>query len=154
MWCNNVERGCGWEGTVGTLEDHVTKCGFILVPCPNGCKGEDEMTLQLLKKNWESHLECCPEREHQCLDCGLKDAYRVIVGPHDMECTKKMVVCPKRGMLRVSGARHGPGARAIVLRLYRVELQVRQHRLQGTSGAQGFGTSRERHGASFQDGSG
>ena len=94
MWCNNVERGCGWEGTVRTLEDHVTKCGFNLVPCPNGCKGEDEMTLQLLKKNWDSHLECCPEREHQCLDCGLKDAYRVIVGPHDMECTKKMVVCP------------------------------------------------------------
>ena len=38
VWCNNVERGCDWEGTVGTLKDHVTKCDFTLVPCPNGCE--------------------------------------------------------------------------------------------------------------------
>ena len=28
MRCDNAERGCGWEGTVGTLEDHVIKCDF------------------------------------------------------------------------------------------------------------------------------
>ena len=56
VWCNNVERGCGWEGTVGTLEDHATKCGITQVPCPNGCKREDEMTLQLLKKTGRATL--------------------------------------------------------------------------------------------------
>ena len=34
--CTNAESGCDWEGTVGTLEDHVTKCEFTLVQCPNG----------------------------------------------------------------------------------------------------------------------
>ena len=27
-----VERDCGWEGTVGTLEDHMTKCDFTMTP--------------------------------------------------------------------------------------------------------------------------
>ena len=33
-----VERGCGWEGTVGILEDHVIECGFTIVSFPNGCE--------------------------------------------------------------------------------------------------------------------
>ena len=49
--CNNVERGCGWEGTVGTLEDHVTKCDFTMVPCPNGCE-ESGIILHLLRKEF------------------------------------------------------------------------------------------------------
>lgn len=38
--CNSVEIGCGREGTAGTLKDHVTKCGFTMVACPNGCASE------------------------------------------------------------------------------------------------------------------
>ena len=28
--CNNVERGCGWEGTIGTL--HCKNCGVLCPP--------------------------------------------------------------------------------------------------------------------------
>ena len=42
----------------------------------------------------EEHISSeCPGREYQCQDCGLKDKYRVITGPHEDECKKKMVSC-------------------------------------------------------------
>ena len=87
--CNNVVSGCSWKGTVGTLQAHVAKCNFALVPCPNGCKN-----VYKLRKYLPVHLsDLCPEREYQCQDCGLKDKYRVITGPHEDECEKKMVSC-------------------------------------------------------------
>ena len=94
--CSNVDSGCGWEGTVGTLQDHVTKCDFILVPCPNGCEeSESGLILQLLRKELEEHISSqCPKREYQCRDCGRKDEYGVITGLHVSECPKKLVKCP------------------------------------------------------------
>ena len=87
--CNNDVRGCSWKGTVGTVQDHTAKCNFALVPCPNGCKNES-----ILRKDLPVHLsDLCPEREYQCQDCGLKDKYRVVTGPHEDECEKKMVSC-------------------------------------------------------------
>ena len=87
--CNNDVRGCSWKGTVGTVQDHMAKCNFALVPCPNGCRNEC-----LLRKDLPVHLsDLCPERKYQCQDCGLKDKYRVITGPHEDECEKKMVSC-------------------------------------------------------------
>ena len=89
-----VERGCGWEGTVGTLEDHMTKCDFTMTPCPDGCKDANEVIIKYFRKELEEHVSSeCPRREYQCQDCGLKDKYRVITGPHEDECKKKMVSC-------------------------------------------------------------
>ena len=89
-----VERGCGWEGTVGTLEDHVTKCDFTMTPCPDGCKDANEVIIKYFRKELEEHVSSeCPGREYQCQDCGLKDKYRVITGLHEDECEKKMVSC-------------------------------------------------------------
>ena len=87
--CNNYVRRCYWTGTVGTLQDHMAKCNFALVPCPNACRNE-----RILKKDLPAHLsDLCPERKYKCQDCGLKDKYRVITGPHEDECEKKMVRC-------------------------------------------------------------
>ena len=88
--CDNDVRGCYyWTGTVGILQDHMTKCNFTLVPCPNGCKNES-----ILRKDLPAHLsDLCPEREYQCQDCGLKDKFRVITGCHDKKCEKKKVCC-------------------------------------------------------------
>ena len=92
MRCDNVERGCDWEGMVGTLEDHVTRCGFTLVRCPNGCN------LCLLQKDLFIHLPLqCLEREYICKECGIIDKYRVISGPHELACLKKIVICPNSG---------------------------------------------------------
>ena len=48
--CANVGRGCEWEGTVGTLEQHVATCEFALVPCPKGCKDENNGVQHFTRK--------------------------------------------------------------------------------------------------------
>ena len=42
--CDNVERGCQKEGTLGTLEEHKAVCLFTPVLCPKQC---NEMVLLL-----------------------------------------------------------------------------------------------------------
>lgn len=91
--CANVERGCDWEGTVGTLDDHVTTCEITMVLCPNECYSGTSM----FRKDLPSHTRLhCPEREYQCQDWGWSDKYRVITGPHEEEFAKKMVSCPNK----------------------------------------------------------
>ena len=90
--CDNLERGCDWLGTVGDLEDHLTKCGSSPVPCPNKCKVDH---LQLLRKSLKDHLETkCHNRAYNCEHCGLRGKYASIVGEHDGECERKLVSCP------------------------------------------------------------
>ena len=92
--CDNLERGCDWLGTVGDLEDHLTKCGSSPVPCPNKCKVDH---LQLLRKSLKDHLETkCPNRAYSCEHCGLKGKYASIVGEHNKKCEKKLVSCPNK----------------------------------------------------------
>ena len=92
--CDNLERGCALLGTVGGLEDHLTKCGSSPVTCPNKCKVDH---LQLLRKNLKDHLETkCPNRPYNCEHCGLRGKYASIVGEHDGECEKKLVSCPNK----------------------------------------------------------
>ena len=91
--CCSAERGCEWEGTVGTLEEHVGKCGFTLVPCPNECK--NKRVQQLMRKDLASHLETeCPNRDYKCKHCGQEGTYAGITQVHDATCEKKMVPCP------------------------------------------------------------
>ena len=72
----------------------MTKCDFTMTPCPKGCKDANEVILKYFRKELEEYVSSeCPGREYQCLDCGLKDKYRVITGPHEDECEKKMVSC-------------------------------------------------------------
>ena len=91
--CDNVERGCEWEGTVGTLDEHVAVCKFIPVPCPNQCKEKDKITL-LMRKNLDHHVNNeCPNRDHKCPHCGKKDTYANITQIHDSVCKKKKIPC-------------------------------------------------------------
>ena len=55
MRCDNVERGCGWEGTVGTLDNHVTKCRFTLLLAQQ-CKVEGEES-QVMRNDLDDHLK-------------------------------------------------------------------------------------------------
>ena len=91
MKCDNVERGCEWEGTVGTLEEHVTKCK---TPCPNKCKENNEIQM-ILRKDLEKHVtEQCVNRDYKCQHCGKKDTFANITGIHDDTCEKKVLPCP------------------------------------------------------------
>ena len=99
MRCANMERGCRWNGTIGTLDNHIATCKFALVPCLNKCeddKGAGEF--QLMKKDLDDHLKTkCPKRAYECQYCGEKGTYASITEDHDKVCDKKIVPCPNKG---------------------------------------------------------
>ena len=93
--CNNVNSDCEWEGTVGTLEEHVATCEFALVPCPKQCKSSDDKVEYFMNKAVDEHLKKdCPNRDYECEHCGEKGTYANITQVHDEKCEKKMLPCP------------------------------------------------------------
>ena len=91
MKCDNVERGCEWEGTVGTLEEHVAVCQFTPVLCPKQC---GKMVL-LLRKDLDHHINNeCRNRDCECEYCGKKGTYANITQIHYALCDEKIVSCP------------------------------------------------------------
>ena len=91
--CDNVERGCEWEGTVGTLDEHVAVCQFTPVPCPNQCKEKDKI-VHVIRKYLDIHINNeCPNRDHKCEYCGEKGTYANITQIHDSVCEKKNISC-------------------------------------------------------------
>ena len=95
--CDNVERGCDWEGTVGTLEKHLDPCNITLIPCPKKCKHND-MIRTVMRKDLEKHLvEDCVNRDYECVHCKKKDTFANITETHDNLCKKKVVPCPSIG---------------------------------------------------------
>ena len=87
--CDNVDRGCEWKGTVGTLEEHKFRCEFTIVACPNKCKNA-----QLTRKGLNHHLKnVCPNRGYKCKHCGKKGTYDQITNIHDSVCEKKIIPC-------------------------------------------------------------
>ena len=98
MRCANTERGCQWTGTVGTLDNHIASCQFVLVPCPNKCeedKGAGE--LLLIRKHLDEHLKAkCPKRAYECPHCEEKGTFASITEDHDQVCEKKIIACPNK----------------------------------------------------------
>ena len=94
MKCDNVERGCEWEGTVGTLEEHMAVCQFTPVPCPKQC---DEIVL-LLRKDLDYHIHNeCPNRDCECEYCGKKGTFVYITRIHYAVCDEIIVLCHNEG---------------------------------------------------------
>ena len=95
--CDNVERTCQWEGTVGTLEAHVATCEFTLLPCPKECKDDKNEILHFMRKDLDKHLENdCPNRDHECEYCGEEGRYALITQVHDKICELKILPCPNK----------------------------------------------------------
>ena len=95
--CDNFERNCHWEGTVGTLEAHVITCKFTLLPCPKECKDNTNKIKHLMRKNLNKHLKNkCPNRDHKCELCGEKGTYAHITQVHDGICKQKILPCPNK----------------------------------------------------------
>ena len=91
--CDNVERGCKWEVTVGTLDEHVALCKFTPVPCPNQCKEMYKITLHM-RKDLDHHVNNeCPNRDYKCEYCGEKGTHANITQNHDRVCEKKKIPC-------------------------------------------------------------
>ena len=90
--CNNYLNSCKWQGTIGTLDQHLDMCSYAVVECPKECHEDN-----LLRKDLQHHIaKRCSEREYKCPDCSMKDVYRVITGPHQDVCERKKVKCENK----------------------------------------------------------
>ena len=54
MRCNNFDKGCGWQGSVGTLDKHMATCEFECVPCKYQYVGCD---VKMMRKDIAQHEE-------------------------------------------------------------------------------------------------
>ena len=90
-----MDRGCQWEGTIGTLKQHT--CEFTLVPCPKECKDRRNKVKHFMRRDLVKHLERdCPNRDYSCQYCGEKGTYNESA-IHDMICEKKILPCSNAG---------------------------------------------------------
>ena len=111
--CNNIERSCEWKGTVGTLEEHLAKCDFSPLPCPNECI-DDNMNIQyIMRKDLNKHeTKECPQRAHECTfgkdgdKCIEKGTYYYITQIHDKVCEQKELLCVNIGCPKVMQRQH------------------------------------------------
>ena len=95
--CDNTDNGCEWIGELHSLENHLTTCGFTLLPCPNECKKDNE-TVKLLRKDIEAHKkEVCPRRQYRCPHCRESGEYQERTTTHLEECPKVKIPCPNDG---------------------------------------------------------
>ena len=54
MECNNFEKGCNWQGSVGTLDKHMATCEFECIPCKYQYVGCD---VKMTRKDITQHEE-------------------------------------------------------------------------------------------------
>lgn len=87
--CSNHRQGCGWEGELRAVEDHLKVCGFLEVQCK-------KCLLKVKRKNIDKHhSEECRCRASKCVYCGEEDAYWTIVSiGHISRCPGYPVNCP------------------------------------------------------------
>ena len=85
-------KGCPWVNELGSLDKHLETCGFVLMPCANGCKElifRDKLLLH--------RTEMCPLRRCACKYCKSSGTYREMTGTHLEKCPGVMVPCPNTG---------------------------------------------------------
>ena len=100
-YCHNKELGCGWEGSLDKLEEHlhpkrrnpapeqpsVSECKYVNVACIY-CS---EM---YLRKDIDSHeKEHCKSRPFECEYCGYSSTFRNVTEEHILECRLCPVPC-------------------------------------------------------------
>lgn len=88
------QKGCSWEGTLGSLERHTNlengDCKFLITSCPNLC-GTRIPTTRLVE-----HCKVCPRRAHVCKFCSYKGIYEEMSSQHWAVCENYPLPCPNR----------------------------------------------------------
>ena len=87
-----TSTGCPWINELGSLNDHLQTCGFVLVLCSNDCKQHIVRDKHLLHC-----AEECPLRRHICKHCKAEGPYKEMIGGHLDKCPDLMVPCPNSG---------------------------------------------------------
>ena len=94
IYCTNREKGCGWEGKLNDINNHIGNsngCQFEGVKCSNECG-------KMIQRQYLSnHVETeCPRREVNCQYCHDTGEYEFIEGQHKEECPKLPLPCPNK----------------------------------------------------------
>ena len=90
MKCTNSD--CPWVNELGLLEAHRKTCGYVLMPCANGCGGHSNRD-----KLHYHYTEVCPLRRHVCIHCKEVGTYKEITSSHLDVCPDALVACPNSG---------------------------------------------------------
>ena len=90
MKCTST--GCPWINELGSLNDHLHTCGYVLVLCSKGCKQHIVRDKHLLHC-----AEECPLRRHMCKHCKAEGPYKEMIGGHLDKCPDLIVPCPNSG---------------------------------------------------------
>ena len=101
LWirCDMMEEGCRWEGTIATLETHLSAdCSFVNVKCPNQCKSEKDdqgPIVRIKRKDLADHLEAsCPRRQYRCQHCDEEEGeIDKVTKEHEPVCRQQIVIC-------------------------------------------------------------
>ena len=92
--CENLENGCGWIGELRSLEEHLSKCEYALIPCHKGCGTQTE-NIRVIRKDLEHHLAIdCSKRPYTCPHCNVSGEYQERMTKHLDNCPKVEVKCP------------------------------------------------------------
>ena len=83
-----TSTGCPWVNELRLLEDHLEICGYVLVPCANGC-GDHTIRHNLHLHN----TKVCALRKHTCEHCKFKGTCKEMTGGHLDECPDFKVPC-------------------------------------------------------------
>ena len=84
--------GCPWVKELGLLEAHLKICGYVLMPCANGC-GDHSVRDKL---QWH-YTEVCPLRQYTCVHCKEVGTYKEMISSHLDVCPDAIVPCPNSG---------------------------------------------------------
>ena len=79
----------------------MTDCGFSRICCPNECLDDELKEVFILRKELDSHLRECPNREFECPHCKETGKYHEMTGDHLDDCPQIEVPCPKRCKIEV-----------------------------------------------------
>ena len=96
MKCDNEENGCEWNGELRQLDDHMAGCESSLICCPNECLDDELKEVFVMRKDLDSHLCECPNREFECPHCQERGKYHEMTGDHLDDCPQIEVPCPKK----------------------------------------------------------
>ena len=80
---------------MGERQDHFVECSYSRLRCPNECKDDRGVVKYLYRCNLTQHMLKCPNRKHECEDCGQVGTYASITQDHRDVCPGRPVPCPQ-----------------------------------------------------------
>ena len=94
VYCSNKESGCGWQGRVDNINDHlhnVDGCQFHEVPCPYNCGKMLQRQLVAVHVRNE-----CLNFEIDCQYCHINEKRYLVSGEYKDVRPKFPPACPKK----------------------------------------------------------